>query len=66
MIVRGDGDTDLDVYVYDSNGNLILSDKDYTDDCLMQWTPKANEAYRVVIKNRGRVYNNYTITTEQK
>ncbi len=66
LIVRGDGYTDLDVYVYDSNGNLILSDEDYTDDCLMEWTPKANEAYRVVIKNRGRVYNNYTITTEQK
>ncbi len=66
LIVNGDGDTDLDVYVYDSNGNLILSDEDYTDDCLMQWTPKANEAYRIVIKNRGRVYNNYTITTEQK
>ena len=30
VVVDGDGDTDLDVFVYDENGNLIASDTDMT------------------------------------
>ncbi len=33
VAVIGDGDTDLDLYIYDENGNLIDDDEDYTDDC---------------------------------
>jgi hypothetical protein len=31
ITVAGDGDTDLDLYVYDEFGNLVASDDDLTD-----------------------------------
>ncbi|MCC5945328.1 MAG: hypothetical protein JJT94_10355 [Bernardetiaceae bacterium] len=63
IIISGDGDTDLDFYVYDSNGNLVGSDTDYTDDAYFYWTPRRTETYRFVVKNRGNVYNNFVIAT---
>ena len=63
VIVVGDGDTDLDLYVYDNNGNLVASDTDYTDDCVCSWTPRWTGNFRIKIKNRGRVYNNYVLRT---
>lgn len=61
--VSGDGDTDLDLYVYDSNGNLIEQDTDYTDDCYVRWVPKWTGRYIVKIVNRGPVYNRYVLLT---
>jgi len=63
VTVIGDGDTDLDLYVYDSNGNLIDSDTDYSDDCVCTWTPRWTGNFRIKIVNRGRVYNNYVLRT---
>ncbi|MFO1032394.1 MAG: hypothetical protein U1F60_15035 [Planctomycetota bacterium] len=63
IIVRGDGDTDLDLYVYDENDNLIASDTDSTDVCVVRWTPRWTGNFRVRVKNLGRVYNRYTLTT---
>ena len=63
ILVSGDGDTDLDLYVYDSNGNLIASDTDYTDDCYVCWVPAWTGRFIVKIVNRGPVYNNYVILT---
>lgn len=63
IVVSGDGDTDLDLYVYDSNGNLIVKDNDYTDDCYVRWYPKWTGRFIVKIVNRGPVYNRYVIVT---
>lgn len=63
VAVSGDGDTDLDLFVYDSNGNLIASDTDYTDDCYVRWVPKWTGRFRIVVVNRGAVYNHYAIGT---
>lgn len=57
----GDGDTDLDLYVYDSNGNLIVKDDDYTDNCIVSWTPKWTGKFQIKVVNRGPVYNSYII-----
>lgn len=61
--LSGDGDTDLDLYVYDSNGNLIASDTDYTDDCYVNWVPAWTGRYTIKVVNRGRVANRYVLVT---
>lgn len=61
VTVVGDGDTDLDLYVYDSNGNLIVKDDDYTDNCVVSWTPKWTGKFKIKVVNRGPVYNRYII-----
>jgi hypothetical protein len=57
LTVNGDGDTDLDLYVYDESDNLVESDSDGTDYCIATWTPKWTGEFKIVIKNRGSVYN---------
>lgn len=51
IAIFGDGDTDLDLYVYDQNGNLIVRDTDYTDDCYVCWVPAwtGNSLLRIVV-----------------
>ena len=61
VFVSGDGDTDLDLYIYDENGNLITKDDDYSDDCLCRWYPRWTGVFKVKIVNRGSVYNRYQI-----
>ncbi len=63
IALSGDGDTDLDLYVYDSNGNLIVKDDDYYDDCYVRWVPAWTGNYIVKIVNRGAVYNRYAMVT---
>ncbi len=63
ILVSGDGDTDLDLYVYDSNGNLIAYDESYSDDCYVRWVPAWTGRFFIKIVNRGPVYNNYVILT---
>lgn len=63
VVVIGDGDTDLDLYIYDENGNFITSDTDNTDDCVCSWTPRWTGNFRIKIKNLGNVYNRYVLTT---
>ncbi len=63
IAISGDGDTDLDLYVYDSNGNLIVSDTDYSDDCYVSWVPAWTGRFVVKVVNRGSVYNRYVILT---
>ena len=61
--VSGDGDTDLDLYVFDSNGNLIVADADYSDDCYVSWIPAWTGSYKIMVVNRGPVANRYVILT---
>ncbi len=61
IYVKRDGDTDLDLYVYDENGNLIDSDTDTGDTCLCTFTPKWTGRFTIKVKNLGGVYNRYYI-----
>ena len=63
VAVSGDGDTDLDVFVYDENGNLVASDLSTSDQAAVSWTPRWTGEFRIEIKNRGGVYNQYTLLT---
>ncbi len=61
IAVVGDGDTDLNLYVYDENGNQVCKDDDFTDRLFCRWTPRWTGAFRIQIVNRGSVYNAYVI-----
>lgn len=63
VTVEGDGDTQLDLYVYDENGNLIDSDVGPGDDCVATFRPKWTGVFKIKIVNRGRVYNQYWLRT---
>ena len=63
VIVQGDGDTDLDLYIYDRHGNLIVADEDYTDYCVVDFLPYVTSEFTIHIVNRGSVYNRYRLIT---
>jgi len=57
IVISGDGDTDLDLFVYDANGNLIGSDTDRSDDCVVRFQPYWTGTFRIEVRNLGSVYN---------
>ena len=63
VAVMGDGDSDLDLFIYDENGNLVCRDIDSTDITLCQWRPVWTGSFRVEIQNLGGVYNRYSLVT---
>ena len=63
VAVVGDGDTDLDLYIYDSNGNLITKDEDLSDNCYCSWVPAWTGTFTIKVKNRGDVYNKFVLLT---
>lgn len=60
VTVRGDGDTDLDCWIYDANNRLVDSDTDNTDYCVLE-TPGIG-MHRLRVKNYGSVYNEYVVS----
>jgi hypothetical protein len=64
IVIDGDGDTDLDVYLYDENGALIDVDDDPTDFAIVSVTPRWTGRFVLKIVNHGRVYNRYVLTIE--
>lgn len=63
IAIKGDSDTDLDLYVFDSNENLVAKDINYSDTCYVSWVPLWTGRYIIKIVNRGPVYNRYHLVT---
>jgi hypothetical protein len=61
VVVDGDGDTDLDCWVYDRFGNLLGSDVDGTDLCVVRFRNPSNAELAIRIRNLGNVYNDYEL-----
>jgi hypothetical protein len=61
VLVIGDGDTDLDLYVVDPLGNEVGSDLGPTDNCVLTVNPKFNGTYTIKVKNLGSVFNRYAL-----
>jgi hypothetical protein len=62
LVVRGGSHTDLDLFVYDENGNLIASDTDLTSTCIVTFVPRWTGRFTVKVVNRGQWSNAYEIT----
>lgn len=62
ITVDGDGDTDLDCWVYDEQNREVSSDTDNTDYCVLE-TPGMGR-HRLVIRNLGTVYNEYVVSQQ--
>lgn len=54
----GDGDTDLDLYVYDPFGRLVGSDDDATDHCLVRFYARYTGTYTIRVVNRSHRFSN--------
>lgn len=63
VALKGDGDTDLDLLVFDENGNKVASDEDNTDTCIVEWTPRWTGKFTIKVVNHGTVYNDFAIAT---
>lgn len=63
VVLQGNSQTDLDLYVYDPNGNLVVSETNQTDSCSVRWTPRWTGKHRIVIKNQGATINSYLLIT---
>jgi hypothetical protein len=61
VTIDGDGDTDLDVFVYDENGNLITFDTGLGDNAVLAFTPLWTGTFTIEVVNNGVVSNQYTI-----
>jgi hypothetical protein len=63
VAVVGDGSTDLDLYIMDENGNLIVMDEAPTDNCYVLWKPTWTGIFYITVLNRGNVWNQYALVT---
>jgi hypothetical protein len=61
--LSGDGDTDLDIYVYDAAGNLVAFGVGVSDRERVTFTPTVTGNYRIEIRNLGGVFNRFQLRT---
>jgi hypothetical protein len=62
--VSGDGDTDLDLYVYDDQGRLISKDDGPSDECRTRMIVYRTSRFTIKVVNRGSLYNEFDIWTD--
>ena len=63
VAIVGDGDTDLDLFIYDENGNFIASGESYSDVEVVGFNPRWTGTFIVEVHNLGSVYNDFGIGT---
>jgi hypothetical protein len=59
--VKGDGDGDIDCWLYDQNNNLVSQDVDATDTCYLTANPIWTGAFKLRVKNNGSVASVYEL-----
>ena len=59
--VIGDGSSDVDILVYDAEGNHVVSDTNYTDLALVRWVPTKTQEYTIKVRNLGKADNTCTM-----
>ena len=61
--IAGDGSADLDMEVYDENGNLVCSDYSFGDVAYCDWSPIWTGNFTVAVLNNGSRGNYYWLLT---
>jgi len=62
VAIVGDGDTDLDLYVFDEFGNRITWSDGPTDREACTWVPRRTGPFKIKVVNRSRtIANRYAI-----
>ena len=61
--VIGDHSTDMDCYLYDSEGHAIDNDVGPNDTCLLSWTPAWTGYFKLKIVNLGNAENAFKVIT---
>ena len=49
--VIGEGNTDVDIFVKDENGNNVTSDTGLTDLALVRWRPTKTQVFTIIVRN---------------
>ena len=61
--IIGQGNADVEIYVFDRNNRLVTSSVfGFTDRRNVSWVPPQTETYRIELKNNGAFPNRVTIT----
>jgi hypothetical protein len=55
--------SDLDLYIYDENENLICYDDDASSECALTFTPRRDGYFIIAIVNNGLLPNPYLLCT---
>ena len=63
VVLEGTDLSDLDLYIYDENENLIRYDDDETSECTLSFTPKRDGFFIIVVVNNGLLPNPYLLCT---
>ena len=63
--LHGDGDTDLDLFIYDSRGRLVVEGLSLDDHERLVFDAIPGEEYQIVVSNLGDVYNEFTLDIEE-
>jgi hypothetical protein len=61
--IAGDGESDLDLFVYDENDHLVCRSTASTDREYCRWWPRWTGPYRIEIQNLGAAANLYRLAT---
>lgn len=62
--VAGSGNTNIDCWVHDSQGHVVVSDTHPEDRCMLRWQPSDGE-YSLRLKNTGNEENVYRVTLRE-
>ena len=63
VYVSGEGDSDLDVFIYDAAGRVVTSATGPRDECVVRWIPDRQGMFRVEVRNIGAASNWYWMAT---
>ncbi len=61
---QGDGDTDLDLFVFDPSGQRVAADEGLTDEMMVGFRARRSGTYQIEVKNLGDVWNAFRLTVE--